>query len=1237
MEEPVASDNNELPQVPDFRSFGKHQDGFATEIGSSNADEIKLAIEASQRKPVEDVAFTTRPVVHTIAGYSISRPLPDDSRIGWTAFSSMTNPGGPLKVLATEKKHDREHNWLDGIVIYCVGIGFFVLAKTLGALGIAIGSCFLFSYYRISARRFESCATDDIQRALNSVPLELSEKAEWLNSFLHKFWLIFEPVLSTYVIENIDTYLVDYLPAFLDSVRLSSFTLGSKPLCVEKIHTFFQTEPNTICMDWTVSFTPNDIIGLTKEEVETKVSPKVVLHIRLGTGLVGTAFPVLVEDMSFKGRMRIKLQLMTHMPHVKIIDVCFMEKPVFDYVLKPLGGDTFGFDVNNIPGLQGFVRDQAHAILGPMFYYPNVFSFDAEKFFSGELDISKANGVLAITIHSCTKIDTNDASLHPFVRFYLNEAQQELEKTSVCENTRIPHWNETKFLLLHDLKSILAMELRTTNSLKKAGKRLAKAHFDLKDVESTEELALNGLTIPMLRHGKHITDLSADMKYFPVSAPVLQKDGTFIAPEASNSGILRVTIHECRNLGPDQRINPYAVIKINGIDRFQTPTFKYTPNPKFERSFEILVLDKTEVHVHVGLHDGTRRLGQWSAYLIQIFNEQVAADYWWDLSDTTKGISSRLRLSVQWRSVVLNGLSKMGGASGIYVPPIGVVRLSIWSVNCGDSIKRESYIRIKSGTQDRGRTETLDSTNSPEWGEFHYIPVHSLREDLVLEMMEVTNDKNKSLGSALIQMYDIAKLREESDDVPVYEALEIKEEKEAPLVGGLKNSTVHYCAEFLPTLSSTTCQGARFTPDEILDLNTFSTGVITVKIHELKLKQALEVHCQLLVDSLVPQFKTGIRKGKTIAFGVSSDAFIKDVGFSRVAIEVISENIKDKVGYWYESCERLIRLIKKRMRNGQSFEDDEGLWYDLIGGAGQMRLSFDYTPLNNYQMNPDESLENQGNLTVTLLNAKNLKPADRSGTSDPYIKFTINGEVVHRSTTIKKTLNPVWKGESFQIPIVSRVTAIFRVEVFSWNQFSGDAPIGSGGISLRGDRVESFCARDWNIPLDGIKGVEDSTVRIRLKWDPQLLTRQKTHTTFMKTLTRRVTTSSTGNSAFDWSQPLPKSITVPTRLAIHILEAKGLSGDENKMNPVVYLSIDNHLVLRTKKAKRTGQPEWNEFANLDHLDGEKVLDIKVKDVHTFHSEDIGTFQSTLKNLISVSDQWLPLEPQGEIHIKIDYQ
>lgn len=96
--------------------------------------------------------------------------------------------------------------------------------------------------------RLDTRATDDTKRDLAFIALQTAnyENVEWLNNFVQKFWLIFEPVLSAYVIENIDTYLVDYLPGFLDSVRLTTFTLGSKPFRVESVKSFTDTEPDTV-------------------------------------------------------------------------------------------------------------------------------------------------------------------------------------------------------------------------------------------------------------------------------------------------------------------------------------------------------------------------------------------------------------------------------------------------------------------------------------------------------------------------------------------------------------------------------------------------------------------------------------------------------------------------------------------------------------------------------------------------------------------------------------------------------------------------------------------------------------------------------------------------------------------------------------------------------------------------------------------------------------------------------
>lgn len=87
---------------------------------------------------------------------------------------------------------------------------------------------------------------------------------------------------------------------------------------------------------------------MSKTRIAKAVSPKVVLSIRLGKGMVGAGIPVLVEDMSFMGEMRVKLKFMSNFPHIKVVDACFMRKPKFDYVLKPIGGETFGFDVTNV-------------------------------------------------------------------------------------------------------------------------------------------------------------------------------------------------------------------------------------------------------------------------------------------------------------------------------------------------------------------------------------------------------------------------------------------------------------------------------------------------------------------------------------------------------------------------------------------------------------------------------------------------------------------------------------------------------------------------------------------------------------------------------------------------------------------------------------------------------------------------------------------------------------------------
>lgn len=105
-------------------------------------------------------------------------------------------------------------------------------------------------------------------------------------------------------------------------------------------------------MDWKFSFVPNDTLDLTERDKQSKVNPKIILTIRVGKGFIGAGMPILVEDLAFSGHLRLKFRMFNEFPHIKTVEASFLERPQFDYSLKPVGGETFGFDINNVSDIQ---------------------------------------------------------------------------------------------------------------------------------------------------------------------------------------------------------------------------------------------------------------------------------------------------------------------------------------------------------------------------------------------------------------------------------------------------------------------------------------------------------------------------------------------------------------------------------------------------------------------------------------------------------------------------------------------------------------------------------------------------------------------------------------------------------------------------------------------------------------------------------------------------------------------
>ncbi|KAI8333575.1 C2 domain-containing protein [Chlamydoabsidia padenii] len=1127
--------------------------------------------------------------------------LPEWYKVGWTAFSDLPNPGQEqdLEILkaslggSTEAminsfmtsrpdKIPDQHGLLSqylgeayygewyhnaGAMLVAVA-GTWVQTKLGGGImGALVIGAFLGTYYQTSMKRLRRNMRDDLQRELMATKLLTDvESADWINNFMSRFWLIYEPGLSAQIISTADATLIESTPAFLDSIRLSTFTLGTKAPRIEGIKTYPRTEPNVVCMDWKVSFVPNDTSDLSKREFDAKINPKIVLTIRVGKGMIGTGIPILLEDISFTGNMRLKFKFYNEFPHIKSVEASFLGQPDIDYSLKPVGGETFGFDINMIPGLEPFIKEQIHATLGPMMYAPNVYTVDMT---GNVASLDDANGVVAVTLYSGSNLKAADffGTLDPYVSFHVgNIHNAAVSETKAIEDTSNPKWNENHFILINNLNESIYFQLWDRNFGRKDAP-VGVANLELKTFEV--DSFVEGQNLVVLRNGKAVGELKADIRYLPVSKPEKKEDGTIVPPPESDSGVLRLYVHECKQLGGDSRktgfgliktdVSAYAVVKVNGQEKLRTKPFKRSFNPTWNKFIDVFVADKNKLDLEVTIWDSNEfaddsLMGKWHSSLVT-FQDQITngSQDWWNLADG----AGRIHLSMTWKPVIMTGVS-IDALDGLeYVPPIGVVRLNMFGARDLKNVealtggKSDPYARVLSGMQIRGQTERIDDNLDPDWNTVLYIPVHSIREDLVIEVMDYNEiQKDKSLGVTGVILKDFIQERTTENGQIVYEAKEALDRTVdlTNLERTKAKGTIHYAVSFYPTLElakldeekkssinqdkteeevKETAIGEqpdggkvtltnsdlstpekdihgemiKYTDDKRIDLFGYESGILSVTVHHAKLPYRTRAVVDMFLDSNYAQYTTSQLKGIELPYNETGDIFVKEMDFSRLVIKVRrwTDNEKENeiLGYYTTPVSDIVRQIM----NGEH-DPNVGKEVNLLDCSnGMARLGFKYTPVTQFKLDPSESLENQGNLTVTVLKANNLKAADRSGTSDPFVLFTLDDVKVYKTEVIKKTLNPVFKNESFTVPVPSRITSVLKASVFDWDQIGSDELIGEGFIPFTGQELESFAAKEFEINLT------EGSLKVRLLWQPQLLARKRTGTSLFSATTRMFTSA----------------------------------------------------------------------------------------------------------------------------------
>ena len=129
-------------------------------------------------------------------------------------------------------------------------------------------------------------------------------------------------------------------------------------------------------------------------------------------------------------------------------------------------------------------------------------------------------------------------------------------------------------------------------------------------------------------------------------------------------------------------------------------------------------------------------------------------------------------------------------------------------------------------------------------------------------------------------------------------------------------------------------------------------------------------------------------------------------------------------------------------------------------------------------LDPSESIHNMGDLRVDLLDASNLKAADRNGKSDPFCIFELNDEKVFKSKALKKTLHPTWN-ENFEVKVPSRTAAVFIVKIYDWD-LAGDSDF-LGQVKLDLTDLQPFTPATRNLKLCGKKWETGNLGEVRIR------------------------------------------------------------------------------------------------------------------------------------------------------------
>ncbi|KAM8763148.1 multiple C2 and transmembrane domain-containing protein 2 isoform 2-T2 [Acanthopagrus schlegelii] len=216
-------------------------------------------------------------------------------------------------------------------------------------------------------------------------------------------------------------------------------------------------------------------------------------------------------------------------------------------------------------------------------------------------------------------------------------------------------------------------------------------------------------------------------------------------------------------------------------------------------------------------------------------------------------------------------------------------------------------------------------------------------------------------------------------------------------------------------------------------------------------------------------------------------------------------------------------------------------------------------------------------LTINLKEGRNLVIRDRCGTSDPYVKFKLDGKTFYKSKVVYKDLNPTWN-ETFSLPVKDLNQKLF-IKVYD-RDLTTDDFMGSTSVTL--SDLEFDKVNELSLPLDDPNSLEDDMGVVLVDMS----------------LSRRDGDSKKGPAGgasqnFRLSESLRKSQLWTSVVSVTLVEGQELPLDSQGGQLFVRFRLGEQT-YKSKNHCKVSKPQWRErFTMNQFLDGHTTLEVEL--------------------------------------------